>query len=189
MENILNEIVIFINSLGVYGGVLSCLIILIESMIPVIPLMVFITLNFYIFGTSIGFILSWIFTICGCLLSYSLFKYGFGDKFDYLTKEKDKLNKYKNAIKNLSLTQLILIIAVPFTPAFLVNIVCGLLKIDFKKYFIAILIGKISLVYFWGFVGTSLLDIIKQPIILIRVSIILIIMYIISKVITKIVKI
>ena len=49
----------------------------------------------------------------------------------------------------------------------------------------AILIGKVFIVYFWGFVGVSLLDSIKNPIYLVRVAVLLLIAYILSMIINK----
>ena len=57
----------FLMSIGIWGYVLSCFLILIESIIPVLPLSVFITLLFYKFGPFIGFIISYIFTIFLCM--------------------------------------------------------------------------------------------------------------------------
>ena len=74
----------------------------------------------------------------------------------------------------------------PFTPAFVVNIVAGLCKMDFKKYFIALVIGKISMVYFWGYVGKSLLESMTNPLILIKVVGMLVGAYVLSKVSAKI---
>ena len=68
----------------------------------------------------------------------------------------------------------------PFTPAFMVNIAAGLVKMDFKKYLIGLIIGKISLVYFWGFIGTSFVDSFKNPIILIKIVILLILSYVVT---------
>ena len=56
---------------------------------------------------------------------------------------------------------------------------------NFKKYFFSLLIGKVFIVYFWGFIGVSLIDSIKNPIYLIRVAILLIIAYILSMLINK----
>ena len=54
-----------------------------------------------------------------------------------------------------------------------------------NKFLPALMIGKISLVAFWGYVGTSLIEGLKNPMILIKVGIIIIIMFIISKIINK----
>ncbi|MCI7084032.1 MAG: VTT domain-containing protein [Tenericutes bacterium] len=189
MIDILKEIVNFIETSGAVGALIGCLFILIESIVPVLPLMVFITINFLVFGNLLGFILSWIFTILGCIMSYFIFKKGFGNKFENLTEDKELLKKYKKIFKNITVSQLTILIAIPFTPAFMINIAAGLVKMDFKKYFTALLIGKISLVYFWGFVGTSFIESMSNPIILIKIFTLLVITYIISVIVNKILKI
>ena len=78
-----------------------------------------------------------------------------------------------------------MIIAIPFTPAFLVNIVAGISKMNIKKFLPAIAIGKISLVLFWGIIGTSLLESIKNPLIIIKVIFLIVIAYLISRVVNK----
>ena len=111
------------------------------------------------------------------------------DKFEKLTEDKVTLKKYKHLFKNISVTQLVLLIAMPFTPAFMVNIAAGLVKMDFKKYLIGLIIGKISLVYFWGFIGTSFVDSFKNPIILIKIVILLILSYVVTVLVNKVLKI
>lgn len=188
MEELISKVIEIINSLGVYGALIGCAVILVESIVPIIPLMVFITLNFYVFGTILGFIISWIFTILGCIMSYFIFKKGFGKKFEYLTERKEVLKKYKTLFKEISLSKLVILISIPFTPAFMINIAAGLVKMDFKKYFVALLIGKVSLVYFWGFVGTSFIESIGNPKILIKLCIIVLCTYIVSKIVNKLFK-
>ena len=92
-------------------------------------------------------------------------------------------------IENLSLTQVMIILAIPFTPAFMMNIAAGLVNMDTKKFAIAILVGKIFLVYFWGVVGTGLLESLHNPRSIITVVIMVLIAYILSIVIKKVFKI
>ena len=54
-----------------------------------------------------------------------------------------------------------------------------------KKFITAILIGKIFLVYFWGFVGTSLLQSFKSPRVLIKIGIMVLVAFVISKLVNK----
>ncbi len=187
MKNIDVWLTNFLLSIGMWGYVLSCFLILIESIVPALPLSVFITLLFYKFGPFLGFIISYIFTILGCLMSYKIFNSKLRYKFDNYIDRKDvkKLNKLKNRIKKIKFNNLCLIIAIPFTPAFLINIAAGIVNMNFKKYFYALLIGKIFLIIFWGFVGTSLINSIKNPINLVYIIIMLIICFIISKLVSK----
>ena len=175
-----------LQGLGVWGPIVGCFFILIESMVPILPLFVFITLNFLPFGSVFGFIISWIFTCIGCFISFLLFRCKVQTwLFKRIKKEGLISEKTINMITNLKFEQLTTIIAIPFTPAFLVNIAAGLSKMSYKKYLGALLIGKIFLVYFWGFVGVSLLESIKNPIYLVRVGILLILAYVFSKIVSK----
>ena len=185
MQNIDNLIDTFLNSLGMYGPLLGCFLIVIESILPILPLFVFITLNFMVFGTILGFVVSWIFTILGCLLSFFIFRKKIKTWFDKKTANKEKITKVINTINKIKLEQLTMIIAIPFTPAFLVNIAAGLSKISFKKFLTALIIGKIFLVLFWGFVGTSLIQSLTDPRALIKVIILVLSAYIISKIVNK----
>ena len=67
--------------------------------------------------------------------------------------------------------------ALPFSPAFLFNIACGVTKIRFKKFFLSLLISKIVIIYFWGFIGTSLLDSFMDIGAVIRISILVILRF------------
>lgn len=178
-----------IDSLGVYGPLLGCLFIVLESIIPPLPLFVFITINFVAFGSVIGFIISWICTCIGCILSYWLVKKIFGNWVVNKVKDVELLSKCMNYVENLSLTQVIVILSIPFTPAFMVNIAAGLCNMNFKKFLISILVGKIFLVYFWGVVGTGLLESLHNPNSIITVIVIVVIAYLVSIIIKKVFKI
>lgn len=178
-----------IDSLGVYGPLFGCLFIVLESIIPPLPLFVFITINFVAFGSVIGFIISWICTCIGCILSYWLVKKIFGNWVVNKVKDVELLSKCMNYVENLSLTQVIVILSIPFTPAFMVNIAAGLCNMNFKKFLISILVGKIFLVYFWGVVGTGLLESLHNPNSIITVIVMVVIAYLVSIIIKKVFKI
>lgn len=189
IENFADYLETFLLSLGVFAPILACILIIIESIVPVLPLCVFITINFYFFGKFVGFLLSWIFTCIGCYLSYTLVRKGIKTIALDTAQKSGLLQKTIKVIKNMDITNLILVIAIPFTPAFLINIAAGLAKMDKKKFIISILIGKIFMVYFWGFIGVSLIESLKNPLIIIKVVILLIFAYILSIIAKKILKI
>ena len=176
-----------LNSMGAVAPILACLLILCESILPVMPLAVFITINFYYLGTVPGFFISWVLTCVGCYISFKLCRKSLKKHFDNIMdkKEHKKLKKMMKVFDNLKLEQLAIIIAIPFTPAFLVNIAAGFSNMNEKKFIISIIIGKIFLVYFWGFIGTSLLESLKEPGILIKIGIAIIIAFIISKLVNR----
>jgi len=186
----LNELINnLLNLLGSWGALLGCVFILFESIIPMLPLSLFITLNFVTFGSIIGFIISWIFTVLGCMMSYYLFKSAVSEKRLSKFKENNTLKTVINVTENMNFTSLVTLIAIPFTPAFAVNIAAGICRVPKRKFLLALMLGKISLVYFWGFVGVGLIESLKNPSKLIGVVILIVIVYIISYILSKKLKI
>lgn len=184
MEQIIENITSWIQEFVVSNNIILSvivggLIIVLESIFPFLPLAVFIAINVIAFGSLPGFILSYIATIIGCTLSF------------YLVRHFKKYNKYKKLKKliskfeSLSFSSLVVITAVPFTPAFSINIAAGLSKISYKKFLFILLISKLSIIYFWGFIGTTLLESITDITIIVRIIFILFITFILSKMVIK----
>ena len=189
MENFLNDLYIYIieliNSSAIFGPLLACLLIFFESILPVLPLFVFITITFISYGYIIGFIVSYILTCLGCCFAFYLCRKVLKKFFDKRIRKIEKLDSLMYKIDKMKLSSLVLLIAIPFTPAFLVNIAASLSKMSFKKFLVSIIIGKLSLVAFWGFIGTSLLESLKNPKIIIIILLMLLIAFILSKIVSK----
>ena len=100
-----------------------------------------------------------------------------------------KLEKVIKKMKTIEFSNLVVLIALPFTPAFLINIACGVINMSKRKFITAILIGKIFMVIFWGCIGKSLLESITDIKTIMIVSVFIIIAYIISKIVSKKMKI
>lgn len=182
VDSLVQLITYYLQQFGVPFGII---LIILESIIPILPLGVFIAFNMMAFGGIIGFVISWIATCLGCHLSYFFFNKFFSKMFLSNTKRKEKLNKVVKKMQNIEFSKLVLIIALPFTPAFLVNIACGLVGMNKRKFLFSVLIGKLSIVYFWGFVGKSLLESITDLTTVIRLILLLCISYIVSKIVNK----
>ncbi len=161
------------------------LIISIESILPMLPLGVFVALNMILLGNILGFVVSWLATSIGCLLSFTLVKKLFYKKFSNKIEESEKLKKLLKGINKLSFSGFVVITALPFTPAFLINIVCGLSKMNVKKFISGILIAKVFIVYFWGFIGTTFLQSVTDIKVLLELVIMLIAAYLLSKIAMK----
>jgi len=169
----------------ILGLIIGMFIIILESMIPILPLAVFIAVNMLVFGNLLGFIISWVSTIIGCIIAFKICREGLSDKFYSRIKSKGKIDNLMNKISNIKFSTLVIITALPFTPAFAINIASGLSNISYKKFISAILIAKLSIVYFWGFIGTTFLESLTDIKVLIELFIIILIAYIISKIVMK----
>lgn len=177
-----------IMDLGVFAPLLACVCIIVESMLPVLPLCTFITVNFIAFGNALGFVISWIFTLIGCFLAYYLVKKGYRSWQNTRMRNASILDAYIAKFNKITIPSLTLLVAVPFTPAFIVNIAAGLANVPVKKFLPSVIIGKIFMVYFWGFIGKGIVESFQSPMILIRVAIMLVIAYGLSLIVKKFIK-
>ena len=186
--DLINTIVEYSTEVISNGGILfGMLLIMIESFIPALPLSVFIALNTHTFGLLPGILISWISTCIGCYISYLIFYYISNNIiYKYLSKKtRNKIDKAIDKFQSISLANLTVIITLPFTPAFLINILAGVSGMSKKKYIIALLIGKIFMVSFWGYIGKSFVESMTDISSIIVMSIMIIIAYALSKLIGK----
>lgn len=186
-EIITNAVDVITNIMSHFGFMSGVLLIILESMIPVLPLGVFVALNVITFGKVAGFIISWVSTIIGCMLAF-LISRKLSNKIEKKYGQNKEVKKFKKYLSKLSLSNLVILLAVPFTPAFAINIGAGLSNIDSKRYFIALLIGKIPMIYFWGFIGKSLIESISDPFTIAQITGMLILAYFASKVVNNFIK-
>jgi len=174
---VLNSPLFFSVSIGI-------IVIILESIIPVLPLSLFIAINTIAFGNVIGFIISWVATIIGCSLSYLIFR-NIRRKTYLKLKNKKKYLDFIENIDKISFTKLVLILSLPFTPAFSINIAAGLADMKYKKYLFALIISKLFIVYFWGFISTTFLESITDIGVIIKIIFIILIAYLLSKLVMK----
>lgn len=175
----------FLMSMGVLAPILSSILIVLEGILAFLPLFVFITVNILTLGPVFGAIVSWFCTCIGSFLTFYLCREKVSVFFNKKTVGKKKVQNFMKLVSNLKFKQLVLIIAVPFAPSFFVNLGAGLANISKKKYLYALLIGKIFVVIFWGYIGANLVECLTNPVLFIRVVILIIVAYIIGKIISK----
>lgn len=174
----------FISSGGLLFGFF---IVYIECLIPVLPLSVFIALNVNAFGFFVGVLVSWIATCLGCVTCYYLYVF-LGDKLTKKFISKKTYMKVKGKIdmfRDISFSKLVLVITVPFTPSFLINLLAGLSHMKKEKFFLGLLVGKIFTIIFWGYIGKTLIESLTDVKALIYIGVTLVVAYIISKIVTK----
>lgn len=189
MEGIIHQFIDFITNfvegnnifLSVFFGVFA---IVLESIIPILPLALFIAINMIAFGNILGFIISWISTVIGCTLSFFICR-KFRTFVNQKINDKYKILELINRIDTISFSSLVLILAMPFTPAFSINIAAGLSDMKYKKYLLALLLSKIFIVYFWGYVGTTFLQNITNIPLMIQLGFIIAILFLISRLIMR----
>lgn len=189
METISNYVVSFLNYYVANVNIVSSFflgifIIILESILPMLPLGLFVAFNVLIFGNVLGFFMSWGATLIGCSLSFFIFR-KIRKKIDNYIERKPKFKNVMENINKISFSNLVIIMAFPFTPAFSINIGAGLSNITYKKFIMAASIAKVSIVYFWGYIGSTFIESMTDPEVLIKLGIIFLIAFLLSKFVTK----
>ena len=186
--DLVNDIINHSTDIIASGGLLAgFFLVFLECFIPALPLCVFVALNINAFGFFIGTLISWIATCLGSFLCYLLFLF-LEKKIHYKVLGKKRLSKLKKSIdkfKNIKFSTLVIIISLPFIPSSLVNILCGISRVEKEKYICALLIGKVFCILFWGFIGKSFIESLTDIKSMIYIFITLSIAYIISKIVSK----
>lgn len=179
IASIVKEISDFMKDFGLITGFL---LVVLESLIPMLPLSAFVMLNVISYGKITGIIISWFGTVIGSILSFSIVR---KLKNYYLQKTNKEIIKFSKRINNISIPNIAIIFSIPFTPSFAINLAAGLSNISKKKYFISLCIGKLPMIIFWALIGKSLIESIKEPIIIVKIFIMILLTYIISKILNK----
>ena len=175
----------WLESAGIWGGLVCCALIILEPLLPFLPMFIFVTINLLVFGYVLGFIISYVCSVLGCLLFYILVSKLFSNKAYKFYKDRKKVNSLVQRYKGIKLETLTTIIAMPFTPAFLINLFAALSKMPLKKYMTAEIIAKIFITIFWGFIGCNLIKCFENPRYLIVIISMLFIGYVISRFINR----
>lgn len=173
----------FIYTGGIFFGIFLAFI---ESFLPILPLSVFVALNCNAFGFLLGVLLSWIGTCLGGISCYYLFKF-IGNKLHNKFKKKI-IRKVGDGIKNfskLSFTNLVLLYTIPFSPCSLFNTLGGLSNMNSKKFISGMMLGNLFGMIFWGYVGITVIESLTDIKSLIAISILLLVAYVVSKLISK----
>ena len=182
VTNFISSIVDILQKVGPFAGIF---IVVLESMIPILPLGVFVSFNFSAYGVFLGFVLSYLATILGCVMAYFLSSKMLTVYVMNKAREYNKLNKVIMRIRNIKFASFVLIVALPFSPAFLINLSCGIVGMDIKKFLSALFIGKISIIYFWGMVGKSLIDSVADVKTIVIILMSLSVSYLLSKIVAR----
>ena len=172
----------------VSGGLISgFLLVLLEAFLPMLPLGVFVSLNINAFGFLLGVIISWTANVLGSYIAY-LFFYSISKKVLYKFLKNKTVKKIDNKIhefNKIKFTSLVLILTLPFTPSCFINLLAGVSEMSKQKYLSALIIGKIFMITFWGYIGKSFIESMTDIKALIYIAIVLIISYFISKIVSK----
>lgn len=171
VENIM-ELIGKYRSLGPIAGVLLPMI---EAFLPFLPLFLFAMANANAFGLWLGFLYSWLGASLGAYFVFLIVR-KFGQKrFLAFLKNHPKVIRLMNWVERHGFGLLFVLLCFPFTPSAVVNIVAGLSRLSYAQYMLAVVTGKMVMLFTMSFVGYNIRALITQPV---RTAVVLVIIFI-----------
>jgi uncharacterized membrane protein YdjX (TVP38/TMEM64 family) len=159
LENIMDLIAQY----RAFGPIPGMLLPMLEAFFPFLPLFIFVMANANAFGLWWGFIFSWIGATIGALLVFYIVR-RFGDaRIFQLLRKRRQVQRLTNWVDRHGFGPLFLLLCFPFTPSAVINIVAGLSKIKMAQYLLAVLAGKLVMIFTISFIGYDIKSLITQP--------------------------
>lgn len=181
----LENILMLLDEYADLGPIPGILLPMIEAILPIFPLVLFVMANAAAFGLWKGFIISWIGATLGALIVFFVIRrLGRQRFFNFLTKHQ-KVKKLMNWIERHGFGFIFLMLCFPFSPSSLINVVAGLSKVSTQQFILAVLLGKLVMIFTLSFIGYDLKSLIHQPFKTIFVLLLMFLLWYIGKQIEK----
>ncbi|MBO1004021.1 TVP38/TMEM64 family protein [Pseudogracilibacillus auburnensis] len=131
---------------------ITFLLMFLQNMFTVIPLIIIVTINIFLYEFMLGFVWSWLTSIAGSVLAFFLYRYWL---HSILTKKinvelKEKIDK--NGLYYVFFARLI-----PFIPSSFINMAAGASSIRFSYYLGATLLGNMIYMLLMSFLVYGLI--------------------------------
>ncbi|KEZ47117.1 TVP38/TMEM64 family protein [Metabacillus indicus] len=168
-----------------FGPLLGIGLPLLEAFLPFLPLVVFIVANANSYGLWFGFLYSWIGSCLGALILFFLVrKYGQERFFRFISRHQS-VQKMMGWIERHGFGPLFILLCFPFTPSAAVNVVAGLSKVSIWQFCLAVMSGKLVMIFLVSFIGYDLRAIITQPERTLIAAVVIFLLWLIGKQVEK----
>jgi uncharacterized membrane protein YdjX (TVP38/TMEM64 family) len=145
------------------GPLPGILVPMIESFLPILPLLAILVANVNAYGFGEGILLSWIGVFIGSLTVFWLVR-KFGGRFrNFIERKYPRSQKFIHWLERNGFTTIFLLACFPFTPSSLINVVAGLSKLPVHTFVTATALGKAVMIFMVSFAGHDLDQLLKQP--------------------------
>jgi uncharacterized membrane protein YdjX (TVP38/TMEM64 family) len=150
-----DELLYLIKAGGSLSIFISIVLVAICVFFPVLPFPVLAGLIGGIFGTTQGMIVSLSGAMVGTIGFFLLSRFGFRDYAQEKLLKYPKVQEYEAFLNHNSFMAILTCRLIPFIPAPVVNIVCGLSKVNGLTFFTASTLGKIPNILILSYAGSS----------------------------------
>ncbi|WP_156288826.1 TVP38/TMEM64 family protein [Oceanobacillus salinisoli] len=157
----------------------------VEAFLPFLPLIVFVLTNAAAYGLLEGFLLSWLGASVGAITVFIIIRQLRSQKWVRKIRKNKQVSAITSWVDKHGFGPLFLLLAFPFSPSSIINIVAGLSKVSIQQFTLAVLLGKSVMIFSISYVGTSIMEFAENPLKTIIVFIIIGLFWMIGKIIEK----
>jgi uncharacterized membrane protein YdjX (TVP38/TMEM64 family) len=150
-----DELLTVIKDGGILSIFISMLFVAICVFFPIIPFPVLAGVFGGVFGTTQGVIVSLTGAMAGTMGFFYLSRYGFRDYAQSKIMKYPKVQEYEEFLNRNSFVAILTCRLIPIIPAPIVNIICGLSKVNWLTFFTSSTIGKIPNILILSYAGAS----------------------------------
>ncbi len=175
-----------LESFQALGPLVPILLAALESLLPMLPLVGIVTVNVAAHGPLFGFLYSWVGTCVGCYLMFTLFRRLLTHWVERMSTKHARIAQARAWVGRMKPGGLFLILIMPFTPSAFVNFAFGVSGYDTKKYMTVLCVAKLFMIGSLTAFGQSVRMAMKSnPLYLILAVVLLALLYLISKIVSK----
>lgn len=164
-----------------FGPLMGVLLPLIEAIFPFLPLFLFVAWNANAYGLFFGFLWSWIGAVSGALIVFFTVRYLKEWRFFRWIQRQPKVEHFLQWIEAHGFGPLFLLLCFPFTPSSVINIVAAISKVNIIQFILAVMFGKMVMIFTISFIGHDLRSLLQHPVEMIGMTIFIFILWDVGK--------
>ena len=164
-----------------FGILYGFFLVLIESFLPILPLFVIVVLNINSFGFIVGVLISYAASVTGSYLLFIAVRKLFRKRAQQYIRKRRPLRKWLDFLNRNSFVFLFIMLALPFTPTSLMNVLAAIADIKRAAYLYILLGAKAFMILSMALVGYDVTAFFTSPVRLVFSAILLVVLYFVSK--------
>lgn len=164
-----------------FGPLPGILLPMAEAFLPFLPLFLFVAWNANVYGLFVGFLWSWMGAVSGALLVFFTIRSLQHIRIFRWLQKQPKTQHFLQWLEEHGFGPLFLLLCFPFTPSSIINIVAALSKVSIYQFILAVMLGKMVMIFTISFIGHDIRSLVKQPVELIMMTIFIFLLWYIGK--------
>lgn len=181
-EELLERLLFIYEGFGPLPGILMPFI---EALLPFLPIFVIVMANAAAYGLLRGFFYSWLGAVSGSIVVFLVirhFRHVTFLKWIYTNKQVKRVTSW---VERHGFGPLFILLCFPFSPSAIINLVSAISRVSFIQFFLAVVLGKMVMIFSLAYVGDSITSFTENPIRTILVGVGISLFWILGKYIEK----